>query len=52
LRRAAGVALATTHAPLPVTIPFLDRRFPDVVPVRQPMLKLFQIFPPQEIRHV
>src|SRR6202011_2306200 len=27
LRRAAGVALPTTHAPLPVTIPFLDRRF-------------------------
>jgi hypothetical protein len=27
LRRAACVALATTHAPFPVTIPFLDRRF-------------------------
>ena len=25
---------------------------PDVVPVRQPMLKLFQILPPKENRHV
>jgi hypothetical protein len=40
LRRAACIALAATHAPFPVTVPFLDRRFQPQLDQPQPYLQL------------